>query len=143
MPAPDGARRPAAALPLLVLVGFPMLYFANAVSPWSRRFFVDADASYLVTVFGSIGALHWLTAFVAWRVLRADGLALRDAGLIANPRVGALLILLFLAAAAAVIAIRGRGSGRAALADPARRPTPGDAGVAAVLGLPVGDRRSL
>lgn len=105
MTAVGGARR-GAGLPLLVLVGFPPLYFANALSPWSRRFFVEGDASALFAVFGGIAALHWLTALVAWRVLRADGLSLRDAGLISHPRIDVTCALIFLAAAALAIALR-------------------------------------
>jgi membrane protease YdiL (CAAX protease family) len=101
-----GGGRHGAGLPLLVLVGFPPLYFANAASPWSRRFFVEGDASALVLVFGGIAALHWLTAFVAWRVLRADGLSLREAGLTPRPRADLASVVIFLSAAAAVIALR-------------------------------------
>ena len=63
------------------LVGFPLLYMANSLAPWSRAFFGHGDRTYYFAFFASVLTLHWLNAaFVIW-LTRKAGLTLDSLGL--------------------------------------------------------------
>ncbi|MCH8011505.1 MAG: CPBP family intramembrane metalloprotease [Candidatus Marinimicrobia bacterium] len=77
----DGAK----CIPLLgivaSLVGFPLLYMANSLAPWSRAFFGNLDRTYYFVFFASVLTLHWLNAGLAIFLTRKAGLTLEDLGL--------------------------------------------------------------
>ena len=63
------------------LVGFPLLYMANSLAPWSRAFFGDNDRTYYVAFFASVLTLHWLNATLVICLTRKAGLTFDDIGL--------------------------------------------------------------
>ena len=50
---------------LLLLVGFPALYVANSLTPWSVGFFGEHDRRYYLPFWASVAVLHWTSLVLA------------------------------------------------------------------------------
>lgn len=98
----DGSDAPLARLPrwqaLTVLVGFPLAYWINGLTPWSYGLFVERDHRFFLPFGVSICLLHWASlALTLWFVRRSGatpreiGLHLRAKGLFAFAAVVAVV----------------------------------------------------
>jgi len=78
-----------------VLGLFPLVYFVNSFSPWSRRFFVEKNRAYRKHFFLSIHFLHYATSAIAIAWLAARGISARNIGLdVSHGLIAFLAILL-------------------------------------------------
>jgi membrane protease YdiL (CAAX protease family) len=91
---------------LLVLIGFPALYWVNTFTPWSLGLFWSGNRDWWPGFPLSTGALHWGTTLAVLYFVRCAGGTPRDIGLKAN-LAGVLLMLgLLLALGGAMVALR-------------------------------------
>jgi membrane protease YdiL (CAAX protease family) len=79
---------------IIVLAGFPALYWLNGLTPWSKGLFVDFLRSHRRRFYLSIEVLHLLTTLWAMLLLYQSGVSLPSLGL--NPMRTAIGIAIFL-----------------------------------------------
>jgi len=91
---------------ITVLVGFPILYFANNFTPWSKGLFVKRDHGYYIPVFCSILLLHWASVALVFIFVSQAGGGLADIGLQLPARKAAVMVGTFLVVAAALVFLR-------------------------------------
>jgi membrane protease YdiL (CAAX protease family) len=91
---------------VLVLVGFPVAYLLNSLSPWARKFSLENDPAFFLPFLASLLTLHWLSAGVSVHVLRRSGLRLEDVGLTSSARTFALLAACGVGVGVAIIIAR-------------------------------------
>jgi hypothetical protein len=109
----------------LVLVGFPMLYMLNSVTPWAHKLWGDNDHAYYLPFVVSLLALHWLSVAVAIRLAHRSGLVVADIGLHTTPAQACVLVISLVAVGAVLIRLREMsGSSRPAVDGSSRRASP-------------------
>lgn len=91
---------------LVVLLGFPALYWLNGLTPWSRGLFVQLDRRWRRPFYVSILALHWGTAAVTFVWMQYRGVTLDSLGFHTAQLVTGLAVLLLIGLAAAHFAYR-------------------------------------
>ena len=91
---------------LLVLVGFPVIYWLNSFTPWSYGLFVDGDRGWYVSFAASVLVLHWTTTLLALYLVRRGGGTWRDIGLNVNFPGVVIMLSLLLALGGAMVALR-------------------------------------
>lgn len=91
---------------LLVLIGFPVLYWLNSFMPWSYGLFVENDRGWYVGFVVSLLVLHWSTTLLALYLVRRGGGSPRDIGLNIHAPGVALMLILLLALSGAMVALR-------------------------------------
>ncbi len=67
--------------PLLIVIGFPMLYMLFSASDVATALFEGNDLNYYMTFWGGIILLHWLSVYCVALNLKARNLTLADIGL--------------------------------------------------------------
>ncbi len=63
---------------LLLLVGFPLLYMLNSLTPWARGLFVEHQRSSFLPFWGSVAILHWTSLVLAVVFVRRSGRRMSD-----------------------------------------------------------------
>jgi hypothetical protein len=91
---------------LLVLVGFPVVYWLNSFTPWSYGLFVDGDRGWYVGFAASVLVLHWGTTLLALHLVRRGGGTWREIGLNVNLPGVVIMLSLLLALGSAMVALR-------------------------------------
>jgi hypothetical protein len=64
-----------------VLLGFPLLYFANHLTPWCKGLFVKRDHAFYIPFYSSILLLHWISVAVVIMFVWQARSGLMDIGL--------------------------------------------------------------
>lgn len=105
-PEPSFARRLTRGQVLLVLVGFPLLYWANHLTPWNFGLFRQGDRSWYPYFAGSIIALHWLTLLAMVAQVRRAGGSLANIGFVLTPTRVAIAIVVFILAGSGLLWLR-------------------------------------
>jgi uncharacterized protein len=77
---------------MLVLVGFPSLYVANSLLPWSIGLLHRHDHAFFLQFWVSIAVLHWGSVVVVLLLLRRASGRLADIGLVISPLGAAAMI---------------------------------------------------
>jgi hypothetical protein len=90
----------------LILLGFPVLYLLNSLSPWARRFSLEHDAAAFFAFVASLLVLHWCSVGATLWVLQRSSLRVADIGLVTPPRTVVLLALALIAVGVAMVVIR-------------------------------------
>lgn len=91
---------------VLVLVGFPAVYVANSLAPWSLGLFVHRDHSFYWSLWPSVAVIHWATLGATLLLLRRSGWRLSDAGLRLTVRSVVAMVAVPVVGGAVVILVR-------------------------------------
>lgn len=91
---------------LLILVGFPVLYWLNGFLPWSLGLFYQQDRSYLIPFLVSICGLHWASVLAVVFLIRRTGGSLPEIGFHLSWRGVLTLVIVVTAIGAGLIWLR-------------------------------------
>jgi membrane protease YdiL (CAAX protease family) len=91
---------------LFVLVGFPLLYWVNHLTPWNYGLFRQGDRSWYPYFAGSIIGLHWLTLLAMVLQVRRAGGSLTDIGLKLSPARAIIALIVFVLAGGGLLWLR-------------------------------------
>jgi uncharacterized protein len=91
---------------VLVLVGFPAVYVANSLAPWSLGLFVHRDHGFYWSLWPSVAIIHWTTLGATLLLIRRMGWRLSDIGLRLSVRSVALMLAVPVIVGAVVILLR-------------------------------------
>ena len=91
---------------LTLLIGFPLVYMANGLMPWSYGLFVEGDRKWYVPFFCSLIVLHWLSVAFTVLFLRRAHVPLSEIGFRWKISGVATFFIILTVAGAALIALR-------------------------------------
>lgn len=88
---------------LIVLIGFPLIYFVYSLTPWSNELFVKGNSNLFIPFWSGIIVLHWLSVFVVKAFLKQENRTFRDIGYGLNTKKTIILVLSYLTVALLVL----------------------------------------
>lgn len=84
---------------LIVLVGFPLIYFLYSLTPWANELFVKGNNDLFIPFWSGIIVLHWISVFVVKAFLKQENRSFRDIGYGLNTKKTVILVLSYLTVA--------------------------------------------
>jgi membrane protease YdiL (CAAX protease family) len=91
---------------LTILVGGPLVYLANNLTPWSYGLFVERDHTHWMPLFTSIIVLHWISVLLATWFLWRSGARLVDIGFDFSPLSFAAFVAVVIGAGVGMVFLR-------------------------------------
>lgn len=88
---------------LIVLVGFPLIYFMYSLTPWANELSVKGNSDLFIPFWSGIIVLHWLSVFVVKAFLKQENRTFRDIGYGLNTKKTIILVLSYLTVALLVL----------------------------------------
>lgn len=64
----------------LIIIGFPILYILFCASPFALKLFDSHQSDYYIPVWSIIIALHWISIYAVYVVLKEQGKTFKDIG---------------------------------------------------------------
>ncbi len=80
---------------LIVLIGFPIIYFIYSLTPWAKELFVKGNSNLFIPFWSGVIILHWTSVVVVKAFLKQENKKLRDIGYGLNTKKTLVLILLY------------------------------------------------
>ncbi len=78
---------------LIVLVGFPLIYFVYSLTPWANELFVKGNSDLFIPFWCGIIVLHWVSVFIVRAFLKQENRTFRDIGYGLNTKKTIILVL--------------------------------------------------
>ena len=88
---------------LIVLVGFPLIYFTYSLTPWAKELFEKGNNDLFIPFWSGIIVLHWISVFVVKAFLKQENRTFRDIGYGLNTKKTIILLLSYLTVALLVL----------------------------------------
>ena len=88
---------------IIVLIGFPLIYFVYSLTPWANELFVKGNSNLFIPFWIGIIVLHWVSVFVVKAFLNQENRTFRDIGYGLNTKKTIILVLSYLAVALLVL----------------------------------------
>lgn len=89
---------------LIILVGFPLIYFLYSLTPWANELFVKGNSDLFIPFWSGIIVLHWISVFVVKILLKQENRTFQDIGYGLNTKKTIILVLSYLTVALLVFA---------------------------------------
>ncbi len=84
---------------LIVLVGFPLIYFVYSLTPLAKELFEEGNNSLFIPFWSGIILFHWMSIFAVKAFLKRENKSFRDIGYVLNSKKTILLVFSYLAIA--------------------------------------------
>ncbi|HNY59135.1 MAG TPA: type II CAAX endopeptidase family protein [Bacteroidales bacterium] len=84
---------------LIVLVGFPLIYFVYSLTPWANKLFVKGNSDLFIPFWSGIIVLHWISVLIVRAFLKQENKSFRDIGYGLNKKKTVIFVLSYLAIA--------------------------------------------
>jgi CAAX amino terminal protease family. len=81
---------------LIVLIGFPLIYFMYSLTPWANELFVKGNSDLFIPFWSGIIVLHWISVFLVKAFLKQEDRTFRDIGYGLNTKKTIILVLSYL-----------------------------------------------
>ncbi len=84
---------------LIVLVGFPLIYFVYSLTPLAKELFEERNNSLFIPFWSGIITFHWISVFAVKAFLKQENKSLSDIGYRLNSKKTIILVFSYLAIA--------------------------------------------